>query len=167
MNRAAEDREALITELTRDAIPAWAILSVQINGIVAGMLGVTETDVQCLHVLGRRGPTTPGVLAEYVNLTTGSASRMIDRLVAAGCVRRVPDPGDRRRVLIEPTPEGLDRVHAAYAGLIARTRGELAGLDQERLADLLAFVRALEEGTAAEIRRLRSPAPAAPEAARG
>jgi len=167
MDGAAEGREALIAELTGEAIPGWAILSVQLNGIVAGALGVTETDVQCLHVLGRHGPATPGVLADYVNLTTGSASRMIDRLVAAGCVRRVPDPGDRRRVLIEPTREGLDRVTAAYAGLVARTREELAGFADDQLAAVLRFVRSAEHGTAAEIRRLRSPAAETPGTDRG
>ncbi|RKS06361.1 DNA-binding MarR family transcriptional regulator [Nocardiopsis sp. Huas11] len=149
-------REALIAELTRDAIPAWAILVVQLNNVVADRLGVTDTDVQCLHVLGRHGPTTPGVLAEHVNLTTGSASRMIDRLVAADCVRRVPDPDDRRRVLIEPTQEGIERVSAAYADLVARTRDDLDGFDDERIGDLIDFMRAAAHSTEAEIRRLRS-----------
>lgn len=81
---------------------------------------------------------------------------MIDRLAAAGCVRRVADPGDRRRVLIEPTREGLDRVTAAYAGLVARTREDLAAFTDEELDVLVRFVRASERDTAAEAHRLRS-----------
>ncbi|MEO3806854.1 MarR family transcriptional regulator [Nonomuraea sp. B1E8] len=156
MTEQNPDREALLAELTGRAIPGWAILVVQLNNIVANRLGVTDTDVQCLHVLGRHGPTTPGVLAKHVNLTTGSASRMIDRLVAAGCVRRVADPGDRRRVLIEPTQDGLDRVTSAYAGLVARTRDDLGAFGDEELGVVLRFLEAAQHSTAAEIHRLRT-----------
>ncbi|WP_328808316.1 MarR family winged helix-turn-helix transcriptional regulator [Nonomuraea antri] len=155
-NRQAQSRQALLDELVRAAIPGWAILVVQLNNVVATRLGVTDTDVQCLHILGQYGPATPGALAKRVNLTTGSASRMIDRLVAAGCVRRVPDPGDRRRVLIEPTQDGLDQVTAAYAGLVRRTRDDLDGFGDEELDAVLRFVRASERDTAAEIRHLQS-----------
>jgi DNA-binding MarR family transcriptional regulator len=156
MTKPGPEREALVAELVGAAVPSWAILVVQLNNVVADRLGVIDTDVQCLHVLGRHGPTTPSVLAKQVNLTTGSASRMIDRLVAAGCVRRVADPGDRRRVLIEPTQEGLDRVTAAYAGLVARTREGLGAFDDDELGAVLRFVRMAGRTTAAEIGRLRS-----------
>ncbi|MFI7644343.1 MarR family winged helix-turn-helix transcriptional regulator [Nonomuraea sp. NPDC049400] len=156
MAELAAGREALLAEITKDVVPSWAILVVQLNNLVAERLGVTDTDVQCLHVLGRHGPTTPGILAKHVNLTTGSASRMIDRLVAAGCVRRVADPHDRRRVLIEPTQEGLDRVSAAYSGLIARTLDDLADFDDAELSTIIRFMRTAERSTAAEIHRLRS-----------
>ncbi|MFI6596087.1 MarR family winged helix-turn-helix transcriptional regulator [Nonomuraea sp. NPDC050536] len=150
------DREAQLSEITKDVVPSWAILVVQLNSLVAERLGVTDTDVQCLHVLGRHGPTTPGILAKHVNLTTGSASRMIDRLVAADCVRRVADPHDRRRVLIEPTQNGLDRVSAAYSGLIARTREDLGDFDDAELSTIVRFMRTAEHSTAAEIHRLQT-----------
>ncbi|WP_063780561.1 MarR family winged helix-turn-helix transcriptional regulator [Nonomuraea sp. SBT364] len=159
-----KERQALVAELVKDAIPVWAIAVVRLNKVVADRLGVAESDVQCLHVLGRRGPATPGALAKEVNLTTGSASRMIDRLVAAGCVRRVADPGDRRRVLIEPTQDGLDRVSAAYAGLIARSEDALGAFDEHALEAILQFVRSAERDTTAEFRRLHTaPGPAEQE----
>ncbi|MEU4516269.1 MarR family transcriptional regulator [Nonomuraea wenchangensis] len=153
MTKPNSEREALLAELVGDAIPGWAILVVQLNNLVAGRLKVTDTDVQCLHVLGRHGPTTPGVLAKHVNLTTGSASRMIDRLVAAGCVRRVADPADRRRVLIEPTADGLAKVTDAYAGLVARTRDDMEDFDDDEIGVVLRFMRAAQRSTAAEIQR--------------
>ncbi|WP_017586117.1 MarR family winged helix-turn-helix transcriptional regulator [Nocardiopsis ganjiahuensis] len=153
---AKPKRDTLVDELTGSAIAGWAITVVQLNSVVAARLGVTDTDVQCLHVLGNHGPATPGALAGRVNLTTGSASRMIDRLVAADCVRRVPDPDDRRRVLIEPTQEGLRRVSEAYAGLVADTRADLAGFDEAELDAVLRFVRAAEHSTADQVERLRA-----------
>ncbi|RJL33160.1 MarR family transcriptional regulator [Bailinhaonella thermotolerans] len=151
----ADDRESLLGELTRVAVPGWAIRVVQLNSVVAARLGVTDTDVQCLHVLDLYGPATPGALAKRVNLTTGAATRMIDRLVAAGCVRRVPDPGDRRRVLVEPTKEGVERASAAYAGLVARTREDLADFSDDELRTLLRFMTAAERSTAAEVQELQ------------
>jgi hypothetical protein len=68
----------------------------------------------------------------------------------------VADPDDRRRVLIEPTQDGLDRVTAAYAGLIARTRDDLGAFDDEELGAILRFMRTAEHSTAAEINRLQS-----------
>jgi DNA-binding MarR family transcriptional regulator len=148
-------RKAVEDELIGTAIPSWAILVVQLNNVVATQLGVTDTDVQCLHFLALHGPSTAGELAKRVNLTTGSASRMIDRLVVADCVRRVPDPADRRRVLIEPTPSGIERVSAAYSGLIARTRDDLKSFADREIGTLLRFIMATSDSTEAEIHRLK------------
>ena len=69
---------------------------------VAERLGLAGTDVECLDVLLLEGRLTVGRLAELTGLTTGSATRMVDRLEQAGFVKRVADPVDRRRVLVEP-----------------------------------------------------------------
>jgi DNA-binding MarR family transcriptional regulator len=129
---------------------------VQLNNVVAAQLGVTDTDVQCLHALDVHGPATPGQLAKRVNLTTGSASRMVDRLVAADCVRRVPDPADRRRVLIEPTQSGIDRVSAACSGLVERTRGDLKSFSDKEIDTVLRFVRMASDSMQAEIQSTTS-----------
>ncbi|MGD0248333.1 MAG: MarR family transcriptional regulator, partial [Candidatus Limnocylindrales bacterium] len=68
---------------------------------VADRLGLAGSDVECLDILEQEGRLTVGRLAELTGLTTGSATRMVDRLEQAGYVRRVPDPADRRRVLVE------------------------------------------------------------------
>ncbi|WP_289849672.1 MarR family transcriptional regulator [Actinoallomurus purpureus] len=104
----------------------------------------------------RGGPTTAAARAARVGLTPGSVSRMIDRLDAAGCVRRRPDPDDRRKVLIEPTPEGLKRVADYYAGLTDRTHDVLATFDEDRLRSLPTFVEAARDDAVAEVGRVRS-----------
>src|ERR1051326_392113 len=138
-------RESLATRVI-DALPEWITQLVQINGLIANRMGVVATDFHCLHTLHRDGPTTASVLA---GLAPGSVSRMIDRLVEARCVRRVPDRDDRRRILIEPTTEGLDRITAYYAGLTARTREDLAGFDEDQLRALLRFVEVARDNATA------------------
>jgi DNA-binding MarR family transcriptional regulator len=136
------------------ALTGWTVAVAQFNGVVAARLGVTETGLQCLYVLSRHGPTTAGEVGRRVNLTSGAASRMLDRLEAAGHVRRVPDQRDRRRVLVEATAESLDRVAALYTPLTDRLREHLADLDDDLVAELGRFAAAAEESTDAEIRRL-------------
>jgi len=62
-------------------------------------------------------------LAELVLRPMGSITQVVDRLEKAALVRRQLDAGDRRRVLIELTPAGVDvaeRGDKAYA--ISRER---------------------------------------------
>jgi DNA-binding MarR family transcriptional regulator len=64
----------------------------------------------------------------------------VDRLTGRGLVERLPDPRDRRGVIVRLTAEGLRTVDDAFAGLLERERALLSGLaDRERqqLADLL------------------------------
>lgn len=46
---------------------------------------------------------------ELTGLTSGSASRLVDRLEKAGYVTRQRDEQDRRRVLVEPVPAAMQR----------------------------------------------------------
>jgi DNA-binding MarR family transcriptional regulator len=64
----------------------------------------------------------------------------IDRLAAAGLVRREPDPRDRRGVLVTLSEQGKAAVDAALTDLLNREQSLLAGLDageRETLASLL------------------------------
>jgi DNA-binding MarR family transcriptional regulator len=105
-------------------------------------------------VLEHLGPSTAGELARRVNLTSGSASRMIDRLVARGYATRRPDPADRRRVLVETEPTAIERVSARYGPLNERLDADLEQFDAGELSALLRFVLAAQYSTEAEIRRI-------------
>src|SRR5688572_25008996 len=96
------------------AIARWQIPVIQFNGMLAERLGMTWTELQAMYVLANQGPASPGELARRVNLTSGSASRMIERLVQAGYVRRVPDPHDRRKIVIEPDDDAVRRIGGLY-----------------------------------------------------
>ena len=129
----------------------------QLNALVAERMGVTLSDLDCLDALNRHGPATASALARFVDLTLGSVSRMIDRLDAADCIKRVPDPGDRRKALIEPTASGLARVRSYYAGLAACTLDDLAGFTEAELAEIQRFIDKTRQSTTAELTRLRHP----------
>lgn len=134
------------------ALPSWQVLVVQHNELVARRLGVSPSDLQCLFVLSRHGACTPGRLAREIGLTTGSASRMVERLLIAGLVERTPDPDDRRRVVVAARTEALERVAELYDPLNARLRELLGGLDAAVLEGMLDFVLAAEVATVKTLR---------------
>ncbi|GAA2850332.1 hypothetical protein Acy02nite_33530 [Actinoplanes cyaneus] len=79
--------------------------AVGLNGVaLATAAGLNTTDWFALSVLEQAGPLTSGALAERTGLTTGATTRLIDRLERLGHARRVADPADRRRVLVEHVP---------------------------------------------------------------
>src|SRR5580704_19392550 len=79
-----------------------------VDDLICQLLGVNRTDARCLDVLDERGSMSAGDLAEASRLTTGAITAVIDRLDRAGLARRVPDPADRRRVLVELTPKAYE-----------------------------------------------------------
>jgi DNA-binding MarR family transcriptional regulator len=70
--------------------------------------GISHLVFEVLLILGRAGE--PGLsmraIAREQVLTTGGATRLVDRMEAAGLVQRVEDPGDRRGRLVRLTPLG-------------------------------------------------------------
>jgi DNA-binding MarR family transcriptional regulator len=73
---------------------------------------VTLTQYRSLVVLASRGPQTMATLAEAVAVTAPTASRLCDRLVRKGLVRRRTDPNDRRQVRIALTETGRQLIGA-------------------------------------------------------
>ena len=88
--------------------------SVMYNQQVADRVGLRLTDMQCINVLDLMGPSTPGELARSTGLTTGGVTVMLDRLEKGGYVKRVPNPRDRRSVLVRLNPTKLKKVWAFY-----------------------------------------------------
>ncbi|TCO38638.1 DNA-binding MarR family transcriptional regulator [Kribbella antiqua] len=115
---------------------------------------LNASDLYALNILELTGPMTPGELGSRTGLTTGPTTRLIDRLEEHEYVRRTPAPGDRRKILVEPTgrPAQLDRVMAPAR----RKLGELlAGYsDKERAVLFDYFNRAADayQEAAAQVR---------------
>jgi DNA-binding MarR family transcriptional regulator len=83
---------------------------------------------------------SPGRLLKETLVTSGTMTNRVDRLAARGLVERLPDPNDRRGVLVRLTDAGRTTVDGALEGLLSRERNLLAPLDapeQRRLAALL------------------------------
>src|SRR6476469_1789404 len=62
---------------------------------------------------------SPGRLLHETLVTSGTMTNRVDRLAGRGLVDRLPDPGDRRGVLVRLTAEGKSTVDAAFEELLA------------------------------------------------
>lgn len=104
-------------------------------------LEVWEFDVlAALRRAGHPYQLSPGQLLTQTLVTSGTMTNRIDRLEGRGLVTRLPDPKDRRGVLVRLSAAGRSRVDDAFADLLDRERELLAALppaDQKLLADLL------------------------------
>ena len=83
---------------------------------------------------------SPGRLLRETLVTSGTMTNRVDRLTGRGLVERLPDPHDRRGVLVRLTPEGRATVDDAFEALLVAERTFLTRLpekDQARLAGLL------------------------------
>jgi DNA-binding MarR family transcriptional regulator len=67
----------------------------------------------------------------------------VDRLASRGLVERLPDPRDRRGVLVRLTDAGRATVDGAMSGLLDRERDLLTGLDATEQQQLAALLRSL------------------------
>ena len=105
--------------------------------------GLESWEFDVLTALRRAGAPyqlSPGQLLTQTLVTSGTMTNRIDRLAAAGLVRREPDPRDKRGVLVTLTEQGVARADAALADLLRRERALLSVLDRserQRLADLM------------------------------
>lgn len=103
-------------------------------------------DRRAYHLIGHlrhAGPPyrkSPGDLGEELHLSSGAMTNRLDRLEAAGLIRRLPDPDDRRGQLIEPTQAGhaaWERCTGAQARREALIASALSETEKDRLHGLL------------------------------
>jgi DNA-binding MarR family transcriptional regulator len=115
------------------------------------------TDVQVIDILESAGPTTAGGLADLTGLTTGAITGMLNRLEAAGLVRRERDPDDGRKVIVqlERGKDGMREVGSIFASM-GKAWDELAAhYTDEQVAFLLDFLKRSNALSRSEIVRLR------------
>ncbi|WP_406131515.1 MarR family winged helix-turn-helix transcriptional regulator [Streptomyces sp. NBC_00989] len=103
--------------------------------------GISHLMFEVLLILGRAGTLglSMRVIAQEQVLTTGGATRLVDRMVAAGLVARTDSPDDRRGKLVQLTLLGEEttvRASRVHVENIKRYFVEpLPAEDRERFAE--------------------------------
>ena len=147
---AGDRRAALLEQVMHEARRGGSIGTLH-NRAAADLVGMNQTDWDCLDVLDWTGPIAAGDLAKRVGLTSGAITGVLDRLEKAGMARRVADPGDRRRVIVELTVDlttpPADERQAALQGSFGELAAEMFTVSEEFDADQLeAILRWLKAG---------------------
>ncbi len=147
--------ETLIFQLSREL----STRTVLFHAAIAEHMGLSQGDHKALDLINdatNAGATmTAGQLAEAIGLTTGAITGLVDRLEKANLVRRVLDPQDRRKVVLEPTHARDDELWALLAP-IAEATTEATGVYTDAELELISdFIRRSIALTVQETRRLR------------
>jgi DNA-binding MarR family transcriptional regulator len=119
------ERETLLGDVAQ-AIAQFQSATNLVDEAAASLLGIHRTDLRCLGLIHAHGPLPAGHLGVAAHLSPGATTAAIDRLVRAGYAQRTRPGGDRRSVLVEPTPEGRKCIEAIY--------GPVGSAGMERLA---------------------------------
>ncbi|MBF6333410.1 MarR family winged helix-turn-helix transcriptional regulator [Nocardia transvalensis] len=145
MSEVTMDDKADLGERLTLAAQRNATDAVMMHQAVADKLGLHVTDLRCLNLLRLGGPATPGELAARTGLTTGAVTRMIDRLLKGGFVRREHDEQDRRRVIITPTEDRVAEIGKLYEPLAREFGKALSDYTTEQLELILDLFNRLHE----------------------
>jgi DNA-binding MarR family transcriptional regulator len=80
-------------------------------------------------------PVRPTVLAQRTGLAPATLYDYLERLLADGLVRKLPNPKDGRSFLFETTPAGVEQVQSVSAAVL-QAHERFAGLLELPLADV-------------------------------
>ncbi len=109
-------------------------------------LGLKPGWLDVLGALRRAGEPyrlTPTKLSEEALISTAGMTNRLDRLEQAGLINRLPDPDDRRGVLVELTGSGIELVDSAVDAHRGLSRRLLGGLDPGERDELDSLLRKL------------------------
>jgi DNA-binding MarR family transcriptional regulator len=138
-----DDRQELIAAVGR-ATQAYQRATDGFDDLVGRRLGLNPTDLRCLDWL-TEGAMTVGDLGAATGLSSAATTTLLDRLERKGYVRRERDTADRRKVLVELTPEGGEQIGGLYGSLASEGSRLLTRFSDEELVRIRDF---LVEGTA-------------------
>lgn len=108
-----------------------------------GPTDIAHGGLSAMATLAASGPQRSGHLAEAEGVAPSTMSRIVDGLVADGFVERLPDPADRRALLVGLTPTGSVAVTTARRVRADALGARLAQLPDHEIEALRAALPAL------------------------
>lgn len=150
--RTPGDRTGLEAGIAQD-LRALSAVSEQIGHVFARANDLRPNDFRALvHIATAEAegtPLTAGGLSKLMGISAPAVTYLVERMIEAGYLARVPDAADRRRVHLRYTEHGRQAAGGFFGPLGTRTRAALAGLPDTDLAAahqvLVAVIAALRE----------------------
>jgi len=124
------------------AVHAWLVMMKAMQAITRYALanfeetGLGLSDFAVLEALLHKGPLPVNVIGAKVNLTPGSISVAVDRLVAKGLVSRAESSQDRRVRSVALTLRGKSVIKPIFRAHAATMEKVFSGLSRDELRQL-------------------------------
>jgi len=128
----------------------------QMRSALASGAGISPADLDALEHLEAAGPLTQRQLGDWLSLTSGAITMLVDRLERAGWVQRRRHPSDRRSVLVELSPQAAELAPPGLASYHARIKLIAAGVPAAHREAIASFLQAATDAAAdaaADLRR--------------
>jgi DNA-binding MarR family transcriptional regulator len=122
---------------------------------LARALGLNDAEMLALVHLAERGELQPSGIAALLDLSSGGATALVQRLERAGHVTRQPHPTDRRSTLIRlsaRTAHRLEQAHAPLVDGLERVTTPLVDSQRGAVLDVFTILASLSEELAASLR---------------
>jgi DNA-binding MarR family transcriptional regulator len=148
-------KQSLVTEATAAAAASGAANDV-VDEAAASAFGVNRTDLRIIGLIAAAGTLTAGRLATQAHLSPAATTTAIQRLTHAGHLTRRTSTEDRRRAVVELTPEAAKLLEAIYAPIERAGRAILEDYSAEQLALVVEVLRRGEQMQLREAERIRT-----------
>jgi DNA-binding MarR family transcriptional regulator len=139
------DANVLATEAAMNTIRTADMLFDRIGRLLRP-LNVSAAGGLVLGILRDRGPMPPSELSERLIVTRATVTGLLDSLEQRGFVRRSANPADRRSLLVEITPAGLDVLRELRTIVHRNEKAWLGGLSESDLRGYIALLHRIQEG---------------------
>ncbi len=153
MTKASKaDAEKEIDVFAREVI--LTILRIMRNLRQSGIGKLTEVELSypqslLLYALLEKDKATVGELAQYLKVTQGVVSRMVERLVEKGMLNRERDRNDRRVVVVTLSDAGREYAEKMITYHLNSLRPGLMSVSEVERVAFLAVLRHIGESMAA------------------
>ncbi|HEY1920538.1 MAG TPA: MarR family transcriptional regulator [Streptosporangiaceae bacterium] len=145
-NGVGDDTEDVVTALLT---ASRVLVAIAARSIAALGDTLTVPQFRLLVVLKKGGPSNQSRLAEQLRVNPSTALRMLERMTAAGLVRRTANPSSKREIQVELTAAGdeaVQRVTSVRRAELTRIVASMPHADRGQLiAVLTAFNDAADE----------------------
>jgi MarR family 2-MHQ and catechol resistance regulon transcriptional repressor len=138
------DANLRATEAVMNTVRTADLLFDQIDRLLRPM-GVSSAGGLVLGQLRDHGALSPSELGERLIVTRATVTGVVDSLERRGYVRRSPNPSDRRRVIVELTPRGLEVVGQVRTLIHRRERDWMAALTDEELDTFISLLQRIQD----------------------
>jgi DNA-binding MarR family transcriptional regulator len=143
-SREYPDGDPTAAELLATLMRTGDAISAEIDRAMIASIGVPQSALNSLAVIeGADAPLTPGQISERTYTSSATMTATLDLLQRKGWTRRVPNPDDRRSLLIEITAEGqavADRFLPGIRRIELAVLSELSAAERTTMLKLLAKV---------------------------